>query len=149
MPRRKAMSDFDISNRILEVDYNRLSHKELGSFLRCNEKSLPRQKRAQRLLDYLCGKYKLPLMKVYVVDVPRPMKNGVIFEAFYYFKSCSVRVFNLTSDRQNPVSIKVMAVTILHEFMHHYDRHYLDIDSTPHTKGFFLRIKDLRRKLTN
>lgn len=147
MPQRKSMSDYDISNSVMEVHYKRLSHKELRSFLRSSEKSLPRQKRAQALLDYLCKKYDIPKMRIYVVDVPQPKKNGTTFEAFYYFRSHSVRMFNLTC-RSNPISIKVMAVTLLHEFMHHYDRYYLGIESTPHTKGFFSRIKDLRSKMT-
>lgn len=147
MPQRKSMSDFDISNSITEVHYKRLSHRELGSFLRCNDKSLPRQKRAQALLDYLCDKYDLPQMKVRIVDSPQPKKNGRTYEAFYYFRSHLVKVFNLTST-EKPVSIRMMAVTVLHEFMHHYDRYYLGIDNTPHTKGFFSRIRDLKSKMT-
>ena len=147
MPRRRTVSDFDASNEITEVHYTRLSHKEFRSFLRCNEKSLPRQKRAQALLDYLCDKYDLPPMRIRIVDEPQLRRNGRTFEAFYYFKSKTVKVYNITAVKEYTVSIKVMAITILHEFMHHYDRYYLGIESTPHTKGFFERIKDLRSKL--
>lgn len=147
MPHRKSMSDFDISNSIVEVHYKRLSHKELRSFLRCNDNSLSRQKKAQALLDYLCGKYGLPPMKIRIVDEPQVKFKGSTAEAFYYFRSHFVKVYNLTAVRHNTVSIKVMAVTILHEFMHHYDRYYLGIENTPHTKGFFSRIKDLRSKM--
>ena len=145
MPKRST-NDFEVSNAIREVHYTRFSHKEYRSFLACSAQADVRQKKTQVLLDYLCEKYGLPYMKARVMDEPQPRKNGRTFEAFYYFRSYTIKVFNLTP-KGSPVYSKMLLITILHEFMHHYDRFYLGIENTPHTKGFFARIKDLRSKL--
>ena len=142
------VSDYDISNSVTDVYYSRLSHKESRSFLASSDKSLTRQHKAQILLDYLCEKYDIPSMRIYIVDIPQPKKNGTTFRAFYYFNSCSVRMFNLFPNGE-VVPISSLMVTVLHEFMHHYDRYYLGVESTPHTRGFFSRIKDLKFKLTD
>ena len=138
---------FTRSNSINEVAYKRFSHRHYRAFISSSEDASDRETNAQALLDYLCDRFEIPHTRVRVVDVPQPRKNGTTFEAFYYFRSHTIKVFNLTAVKENPVSIYRLAVTILHEFMHHYDRKYLHIESTPHTKGFFNRIWDLKSKL--
>ena len=45
------------------------------------------------------------------------------------------------------VAGKTFLDTLIHELMHHIDRKFLRIPSTPHSPGFYARIEDLKAKL--
>lgn len=140
-------TDYAKSNDVTEVCYKRLSKSEFKAFMSSDEDCDSRQENAQRLLEYLCGKFSLPMMHVYFVNIRQPRKYGKTWYAFYYYNNHSVRVFNLSSKAGKPISMESVSDTIIHEFMHHYDRYRLKIESSPHTRGFYLRIKDLLNKL--
>ena len=141
-----TQSAYEKSNQVLEVAYNKFSKNEFAALLKATEGVADRQRKAQKVLDYLCGKYGIPTAKVQVLDMPqRSMRSGTIL-GDYTYAFFRIRVYNKTAKQHKVVSIKGFADTLLHEFMHHYDVHYLKID-TLHTAGFYTRISDLKAKL--
>jgi len=65
---------------------------------------------------------------------------------YYRFKSCYLYIQNQTPIRGQDMAPKTFLDTLMHEWMHHYDYYGLKIDSI-HTRGFYLRLKDLKRRL--
>lgn len=139
-------TDYEKSNNTLEVAYSRLSSKEYTNLLNNHNN---RQQSGQKLLDYLCNKYKIARIPLIVTNTPRRCQgNG---QTYGFYRVCgkrgiSITIYNKTAKTGQEVAIKTFANTLLHEFIHHYDTTYLDIVST-HTTGFYKRIADLKRKL--
>lgn len=137
------------NNSITTVDYVRFSHKEYKSVLSCGESFSERRIAGQKLLDYLCDKYKVSPCRLIVKDAPqRTFKEGRgkilgTYRTGYH----NITIWNLTAKQHKVVSIKVFMDTLLHEFMHHYDMEYLKLDATIHCTGFYKRISDLNQKL--
>lgn len=137
------------SNTATTVVYERFRKEDYARLLSDRD----RAKDGQRLLDYLCDKYSIPRVRLQVISRPQPNRRQggrLKMKTFgdYNRASQTIRIFNLTAVKQQVVSIKVFAETLLHEFMHHYDINYLKLSDTPHTKGFYMRISDLQRKLS-
>ena len=141
---------YNNSNAVTEVAYNRLSKKEYAALLKATEKATDRQKRAQIVCDYLSNKYGIQRVFVCVLDTPqRTFSNGNGKVLGDYMPNYNrIRVWNRTAKTHKVVSIKVFADTLLHEFVHHYDYKYLKLGGSLHTKGFYLRISDLKKKLS-
>ena len=142
------MTDYEKSNAIEVVDYTRLSHKEYNDLLGCTKN---RQHYAQKLVDYLCDKYKISRIPVRVVNTPRPHNARKQTYGMYKYgisskKGISITIWNVTAKTGKEVAIKTFAGTLLHEFIHHYDTEYLQFTST-HSAGFYKRISDLQKKL--
>ena len=142
-------ADYEKSNKLVSVALNRFSKKEYESLLSDSN----RQKDAQTLISYLCGKFKIPNARVIVTNRPQPHSTGYngnltrkTFGTYEVF-SKTITIYNVTAIKKQTISIKVFAETLLHEFMHHYDECYLNINSM-HTKGFYMRISDLQKKLS-
>jgi hypothetical protein len=51
--------------------------------------------------------------------------------------------------RKKVFSYRQFMNTLLHEFMHHWDFHALKLARSFHTRGFFLRVDDLFRRLVD
>ena len=136
------------SNKFMTVDYPKLSHKEYRALMRCNEKAEVRKAAAQKLVDYLCEKYEIPRCKVWVADRMPPIRPGGSFVGTYYPLNMVMTIWN-NEDFMKPCSIESFADAVLHEFMHHYDVHYLKLSKSPHSEGFYARIRDLANKLSN
>jgi hypothetical protein len=142
------MTDYEKSNAILEVEYSRFSHKEYTDLLNCTKN---RQVYAQKLIDYLCDKYKIRRIPVKVLNTPRPHSTQrQTYGQYKYLPTSrtgvSITIWNITAKTAKEVAIKTFANTLIHEFIHHYDTEYLQIVST-HTTGFYKRITDLEKKL--
>ncbi|MBQ2441480.1 MAG: hypothetical protein II502_04730, partial [Paludibacteraceae bacterium] len=105
------------------------------------------------LINYLCGKFHIPTASVTVLNKPQPHATGyngkLKAKTFGVYKTglMTITIYNQTAIKKQTISIKVFAETLLHEFMHHYDCEYLRIASL-HTAGFYKRISDLQRKLS-
>lgn len=142
------MTDYEKSNTILEVEYSRFSHKEYTDLLNCTKN---RQVYAQKLIDYLCDKYKIRRIPVKVLNTPRPHSTQrQTYGQYKYLPTSrigvSITIWNITAKTAKEVAIKTFTNTLIHEFIHHYDTEYLKIVST-HTTGFYKRITDLEKKL--
>lgn len=141
--------DYEKSNKIESVALNRFSKTEYQKLLQDGN----RQKLAQSLVNYLCGKFHIPSVSVFVTNTPQPHSTGysgkLKSKTFGFYRPIlnTITIYNTTAIRKQTISIKVFADTLLHEFMHHYDTCYLKIQSM-HTAGFYKRISDLQSKLS-
>ena len=146
------MTSYEKSNSILEVTLKRFSSSYSHDFLSSDTSIKDREKRAQKLVNYLCDKFGIPSCNVIVSNKPQlhNTRNGKLSKKVYgrYLINLStIEIFNLTAMTKKPVAINTMYDTLLHEFMHHYDFTKLKLTDSPHTKGFYLRISDLKQKL--
>lgn len=141
---------YEKSNSITEVSLSKFRSTEYERLLKDGN----RQKDAQALVDYLCKKFHLPRVSVFVSSRRQEHSvdgNGRLKSRTYgYYRPSvhSITIYNLTAMKGQVISIKQFANTLLHEFMHHYDMTYLKLGATPHTEGFFKRISDLQAKLS-
>ncbi len=117
-----------------------------------------RQSIGQRLLDSLDDAAGLPPCKLAVADRPqrhRTRDGRLALKTYGYYRIAwdsaprrgSIRIYNLTAIRQQVLAPKVFLETLLHEWVHHYDFTGLELDRSPHTSGFYARIKDLAETL--
>lgn len=141
------------SNAIVTVALSCFSKSEYNAFLQAGETAADRQKMAQKLIDYLCKKFKISRALVFVVNKPQPHSTGTSGTlrrktlGVYHTGFESITLYNKTAVKKQTVSIKTMLGTLLHEFMHHYDMTYLKLGASIHSAGFYKRISDLDKKL--
>lgn len=136
--------NYTLSNSIVAVHYNKLSSREYKTLLLDTN----RQVDGQKLLDYLCDKYCIKRIPLYIRN-NRPVRNNGQTYGFYKLINgvgVSITIYNKTAKTNKEISIKSFVNTLLHEFIHHYDTHYLKLNSI-HSKGFYMRISDLEKKL--
>lgn len=116
------------------------------------ESAESRRKYAQALVEKLSVMYGIPTPLVHIADSGRvaSVKNGRPAEryGFYLPMTQSITIYNQTAKKHDAVAIKTFTHTLLHEFMHHYDRTYLKLSYSRHTAGFYKRISDLERRLS-
>ncbi len=118
-----------------------------------------RQAIGQQLLDVLDAGAGLPPCRLTVADRPqrhRTQDGRLQLKTYGYYRSAwegeklrhgTIRIYNLTAIRRQVLSPKVFLETMLHEWVHHYDFAGLRLDRSPHTSGFFARIRDLAETL--
>jgi hypothetical protein len=117
-----------------------------------------RQLTGQGLLDALDEAAGLPPCKLVVADRPqrhRTRDGRLALKTYGYYRIAwegvpprgSIRIYNLTAIRQQVLAPKVFLETLLHEWVHHYDFTGLQLDRSPHTSGFYARIRDLAETL--
>lgn len=148
------MTAYEKSNSIEKVALSRLSKKEYQALLAVCESIKDRQKAAQALCNYLSDRFHISHTKVNVVNRAQPHSTGYSGRlrsktlGTYTVNSEVITMYNITAVKRQPVSIKVFAGTLLHEFMHHYDMKYLKLNNSIHTAGFYKRISDLESKIS-
>jgi hypothetical protein len=120
--------------------------------------ALDRQAKGQRLLEVLDRAAGLPDCKLVVADRPQKHQTRggkLALKTYGYYRvawearrpSGSIRIYNLTAIRQQVLAPKVFLETLLHEWVHHYDFTGLELDKSPHTSGFFARIRAVAETL--
>jgi hypothetical protein len=138
-------SDYDISNDIINIKHKRFSKKYIKALSSCETLS-ERVKHSQLLLNYLCDIFNIIDIKVVVSNSPQPKKGkGTLCG---YYDGSKIKIYNLTPKKHNVVSVNSYIDTLLHEFMHHYDKHKIHLVNSYHTLGFYKRIDDLKKKLS-
>jgi hypothetical protein len=58
-------------------------------------------------------------------------------------KSARIRIYHKTAVRQQVITTKVFLNTLLHEWEHHHDFAGLRLPRSPHTAGFYARLRAL------
>src|SRR6202011_3863742 len=117
-----------------------------------------RQAKGQALLDVLDEAAGLPACKLTVADRPqrhRTREGRLELKTYGYYRIAwestprrgSIRIYNLTAIRHQVLAPKAFLETLLHEWVHHYGSPGLEVDRSPHTTGFFGRIRDLAETL--
>lgn len=118
-----------------------------------------RRRLAQLLIDELDDVAGLPACQVTVADRPQVHEHDGrrLQSKTYGYYQCSsrggavaqarIRIYHRTAVRQQVISPKVFLNTVLHEWMHHYDFAGLQLDRSPHTSGFYTRLRALAESL--
>jgi hypothetical protein len=102
---------------------------------------------AQRLLDTLNGAFELEPKRVFLRDSPRPhkrRKGRIVYEVHGLCDPAGpIEAYTRTAARGQPVALKTLLDTLLHEWVHHYDfcRH----GESVHCTGFYERLSQLYR----
>jgi hypothetical protein len=142
------MTNYELSNKIECVTYNKFNKTYYTNLL--NAKSVrERLKYSNELLNYLCIKYKINTPQLVIIDRNQPNRSNGHKCGDYNVNRYVIRIWNKTAKLGKEVSIKQFINTLLHEFMHHYDYKVLKLDNSIHSKGFYMRISDLEKKLQN
>lgn len=146
-------TNYEKSNSIESVKLSKFRGNEYKNLLSCSDSEKARLTASKELVDYLCGKLNIPCVTINVLKRSQPHSTGysgnLKSKTFgtYTVNRNVITIYNLTAIKKNPVSIKVFADTLLHEFMHHYDYTVLGLSDSIHSAGFYKRISDLKNKL--
>jgi hypothetical protein len=118
-----------------------------------------RRRLAQMLLDELDSLAGLPPCAVTVADRPQVHEHDgqrLQSKTYGYYRCASrggevsdarIRIYHRTAVRQQVISPKVFLNTLLHEWVHHYDFAGLRLSRSPHTSGFYARLRALADSL--
>jgi hypothetical protein len=118
-----------------------------------------RRKLGQLLLDELDALAGLPHCDLVVADRAQVhAHNGQRLQSKTYgyyrcafedgaVKGARIRIYHRTAVRQQVISPKVFLNTLLHEWTHHYDFAGLHLPRSPHTSGFYTRLRVLAEAL--
>lgn len=110
-----------------------------------------RERLGEALLDELSDAAKIDIVELKISDANQKHRksNGRIVMkqyGFYRPKSHYICITNRTASRGQILAPKTFLDTLLHEWAHHYDFKKLKINSI-HSRGFYERLNDLKRKL--
>ena len=153
MGRRRDTPDFMRSNKLPALEYQPAAEeRELTGKLIASTSAHEREVLGQQLLDNICRALKISRTRLRVSDERQPHKlrgGKLAYKLYgvYYCENAVIEIANLTSIRKQVVAGKTFLDTLIHELMHHIDRKFLRIPSTPHSPGFYARIEDLKAKL--
>ena len=153
MGRRRDTPDFTRSNKFPALEYRpKAQERELTRKLIESQSASEREALGQKLLDSICRNLEIPRSRLRVLNERQPHKmyEGKLASKLYgvyYCQNAMIEIANLTSIRKQVVAGKTFLDTLIHELMHHIDRKFLRIPSTPHSPGFYARIEDLKTKL--
>ena len=107
----------------------------------------PVRKAGLALLRTLAGHYGIscPALSVLGLRPHQVFEGQYSYELFgdYTLSTQKIRVWMRTAIRGKVTSFRGLLNTLVHEFCHHLDIHYLDYAETPHTRGFYTRIDAL------
>ncbi len=121
----------------------------------------PKQRRrlAQMLIDTLDGLAGLPPCTVVVADRAQVHEHDgrrLQSKTYGYYRcrfvdgavtDARIRIYHRTAVRQQVISPKVFLNTLLHEWVHHFDFAGLRLARSPHTAGFYARLRALAEAL--
>ena len=153
MGRRRDTPDFTRSNKIPALEYQpKARERELTRKLIASTSAREREALGQNLLDNICRRLKISRARLRVFEERQPHKlrgGRLAYKLYgvYHCDSAVIEIANLTSIRKQVVAGKTFLDTLVHELMHHIDRKFLRIPSTPHSPGFYARIEDFKAKL--
>lgn len=153
MGRRRDTPDFKRSNTFPALEYRPTAEeRKLTRKLIESQSAREREALGQKLLDNICRSLKISRTRLSVINERQPHKlhEGKLAYKLYGVYHCqneTIEIANLTSIRKQVVAGKTFLDTLIHELMHHIDRRFLRIPSTPHSPGFYARIEDLKSKL--
>lgn len=124
-----------------------------------SEDHVERRKLGQLLLDELDTLARLPRCELVVADRAQVhAHDGQRLQSKTYgyyrctfaegeIKTARIRIYHRTAVRQQVITPKVFLNTLLHEWTHHYDFAGLRLARSPHTAGFYTRLRVLAEAL--
>ena len=118
-----------------------------------------RRRLAQLLVDELSAEANLTRVEVAVADKPQVHEHDgqrLQSKTYGYYRCwfedgrvsrARIRIYHRTARLQKVITPKVFLNTLLHEWMHHYDFDGLGLPRSPHTSGFYARLRVLAEAL--
>jgi hypothetical protein len=129
------------------------------SLLGSGEDPRERRRLGQLLVDTLDELAGLPACAVVVADRAQVHEHDgrrLQSKTYGYYRchfadgavsEARIRIYHRTAVRQQVISPKVFLNTLLHEWVHHYDFAGLRLARSPHTAGFYARLRALAEAL--
>ena len=110
-----------------------------------------RQDFSERLLDELCDSAGIGIVEFKLIDenqIHKKQAGKIVMKRYgsYRVSSKLITIHHLTAARGQILAPKSYLDTLLHEWLHHYDFQKLKLNSI-HSRGFYLRLNDLKDKL--
>ena len=114
-----------------------------------------RRRLGQMLVDELSAEAGLTRCELAVADKPQVHEHDgrrLQSKTYGYYRCwfeegrvsrARIRIYHRTAVRQQVISPKVFLNTLLHEWVHHYDFDGLRLPRSPHTTGFYARLRAL------
>jgi hypothetical protein len=128
--------------------------------LSIGEDHVERRRIAQLLVDDLSAEAGVRPVEVVVADRPQVHQHDgrrVRSRTYGYYRCwfengqvsrARIRIYHRTAVRGQVVSPKVFLNTLLHEWVHHHDFAALRLGRSPHTAGFYARLRALAGALS-
>jgi hypothetical protein len=125
------------------------------SILEAGDDASERRRLGRLLLDTLDELAGLPECELVVADRPQVHQhNGQRLQSktYGYYRcrfvegaitEARIRIYHRTAVRRQVISPKVFLNTLLHEWVHHFDFAGLRLARSPHTAGFYARLRAL------
>lgn len=146
-------SSYQKSNRCLTVDFEPTEDCQLLAARILEETSVQRRGfLADAVVNDLCQSAELPPCAVLISDQPQKHRKDqkgrlrLKVYGFYQPQPARITIYQRTAIRRQILAPKTFLNTLLHEFLHHYDRYSLQINSL-HTAGFYHRLGHLTELL--
>jgi hypothetical protein len=129
------------------------------SILEVGDDAHDRRRLGQMLVDTLDELGGLPACDVVVADRPQVHEHDgrrLQSKTYGYYRcryvdgsvtDARIRIYHRTAVRQQVISPKVFLNTLLHEWVHHFDFAGLRLARSPHTAGFYARLRALAEAL--
>ncbi|MFA5020819.1 MAG: hypothetical protein WC517_02030 [Patescibacteria group bacterium] len=110
-----------------------------------------RKNLSEQLLDELCDLAGVDIVEFNLVDsnqIHRQRAGRIVMKRYgvYQVNSKTITIHHRTAGRGQIFAAKSYLDTLLHEWLHHYDFKKLKLNSI-HSRGFYLRLNDLKAKL--
>ncbi len=125
------------------------------SILESGEDPAERKRIAQMLVDELSSLAGLPRVEIVVADRAQVHQHDgqrLQSKTYGYYRcvlnaegvsKARIRIYHRTAVRQKVIAPKVFLNTLLHEWTHHWDFAGLRLARSPHTSGFYARLRNL------
>jgi hypothetical protein len=115
-----------------------------------------REQLAGALLEMLDDSFGLPEVRLALVDRPQThstdQRGRLAQKTYGYYRCriarpgadperCAIRIYHRTAVRGQALAPGAFVNTLLHEWTHHFDFSALRLSRSPHTAGFFARLR--------
>jgi hypothetical protein len=110
-----------------------------------------RQDLSEQLLDELSDLAEVDIVEFNLVDgnqIHKKRNGKIVMKRYGVYKvsTKTITIHHRTAARGQVLAAKSYLDTLLHEWLHHYDFKKLKLNSI-HSRGFYLRLNDLKAKL--
>ena len=145
-------SNYDYSNSVTKVRMPVSQEaSDLAKALLSITEFEERQELSEQLLDELCDLAGIDIVEFNLVDenqIHKKRDGKIVMKRYgsYRVSSKAITIHHLTAARGQVLAPKSYLDTLLHEWLHHYDFKKLKLNSI-HSRGFYMRLNDLKSKL--
>jgi hypothetical protein len=158
MPRSTAStSDYERSQTVLDLPHPPpAAAGVLVASLLASRVLQERERLAIALLEVLNDSFELPPVRLVIADRAQThatdQRGRLAQKTYGYYRCriprrgatperCAIRIYHRTAIRQQVLAPGAFVNTLLHEWTHHFDFAALGLSRSPHTTGFFTRLR--------